>query len=489
MDPSLTHPRRHIVDGTIRVFLAEALILPTGLVTVIFLTRRLGPEGYGLFTLAAVLMNWIGWTIPSLLSRASIKFVSEAPDWRSVGTIVLRLYLTLSCVAALLLFFLAGPASGLLNEPSLTACLRLFAIEIPLFSLAVAHRNILTGIGKFRQRALTSAGRWSSRLILIVLLVEMGFSVHGAILGSIGAALVEMVIGRFYVRPSLFHRSSFPARRLFSYAVPLSFFALTMQLFTKLDLIMLKLLGGTTEQAGFYGAAQNLSIVPGIFALSFSPLLLSTLSQMLGAGEGHSARDLGRDAMRTVTWLLPFAGMTAGASVEIVALVFGPQYISAAPLLALLIFSALAWVMISVATTILTATGKPTWPFAVTWPMLPLAFIGHMLLIPRLGPVGASLTTTVLTILGAMATVLAVYRIWRVAPPPATFMRSIMICAVAFALATLWPAPGFLLLVKLLAIALVIPLAFLLTGELKTDELAFLRSILNLRKKTEKTRM
>jgi hypothetical protein len=309
MDPSLTHPRRHIVDGTIRVFLAEALILPTGLVTVIFLTRRLGPEGYGLFTLAAVLMNWIGWTIPSLLSRASIKFVSEAPDWRSVGTIVLRLYLTLSCVAALLLFFLAGPVSGLLNEPSLTACLRLFAIEIPLFSLAVAHRNILTGIGKFRQRALTSAGRWSSRLILIVLLVEMGFSVHGAILGSIGAALVEMVIGRFYVRPSLFHRSSFPARRLFSYAVPLSFFALTMQLFTKLDLIMLKLLGGTTEQAGFYGAAQNLSIVPGIFALSFSPLLLSTLSQMLGAGEGHSARDLGRDAMRTVTWLLPVAGI------------------------------------------------------------------------------------------------------------------------------------------------------------------------------------
>jgi hypothetical protein len=45
-----------VLDGTIRVFLAEALFLPTGLLTTAFLTCRLGPEGYGLFLLAAPLM-------------------------------------------------------------------------------------------------------------------------------------------------------------------------------------------------------------------------------------------------------------------------------------------------------------------------------------------------------------------------------------------------------------------------------------------------
>jgi hypothetical protein len=35
---------RHLLDGTVRVFLAEALMLPTGLLTVAVLTRRLGPH-------------------------------------------------------------------------------------------------------------------------------------------------------------------------------------------------------------------------------------------------------------------------------------------------------------------------------------------------------------------------------------------------------------------------------------------------------------
>jgi len=56
MSPPSLQPGRHVLDGTIRVFLAEALLLPTGLLTTAFLTRRLGPEGYGLFLLAAPLV-------------------------------------------------------------------------------------------------------------------------------------------------------------------------------------------------------------------------------------------------------------------------------------------------------------------------------------------------------------------------------------------------------------------------------------------------
>lgn len=33
-----------MIDGTARVFLAEALLVPTGLLTVAYLTRRLGPS-------------------------------------------------------------------------------------------------------------------------------------------------------------------------------------------------------------------------------------------------------------------------------------------------------------------------------------------------------------------------------------------------------------------------------------------------------------
>ena len=478
MDARLSHPGRHTLDGTARVFLAELLVLPSGVLVAAFLSRQLGPEGYGLFTLAITLVAWVEWSVTSIFARATIKLVGEADDWRPLGTTVVRLHLLVGVGAALVLWVASVPFAALLGEPALATYVQLFALDVPLFALAHGHRNILIGLGAFNRRALASAARWTARLLLVVVLVGLGLSIEGAILGSIGASLVELAVYRFFVRPSLFRGPTAPVRPLWGYALPLFLFALSARLFDHVDLFAIKALGGTAEQAGIYGAAQNLSLAPGIFALSFSPLLLSTLSRILRAGDHQRARGIAHDAMRAVVVLLPLAGLTAGAAPEIVALVFGPAFRDAAPLLAILIFGALALVMISVATAILTAAGKPRWTPALMWPLLLLALAGHAALIPRLGPTGAALVTTLLAGLGALAGVLAVYRLWAVAPPGGSLWRSVLICGLAYAAAVTWPAAGPLLILKLAALGLAILLSFVLLRELGAAELNLARSLL-----------
>ena len=470
--------RRRVMDGALWVFLAELLLLPTGFITTVFLTRSLGPEGFGLFALAAGVVASIELVLTSLLGRATVRFISRAEDWRPVGTIVVRVYLIGGLGMMLLLWLLAGPIARLLNEPALASYLRLFALDIPLFCLARAHSSILVGIGDFRQRALTSAGRWITRLVLIVLLVELGLSVTGAILGSIGGSLVELLVGRIFVRPSPFHPSTFPLRQLWGYAVPLFLFGLSLHFVSTLDLYALKALGGGAALAGIYGAAQTLARLPRILTKALSPLLLSTLGRMQRAGEDYGAKELARNVMRLVILLLPLAGMTAGASLEIVDLVFGPEYLAAAPILSVLIFGAIAFAMIPVASAILTGAGKPRWTFAVTGPLLPLAAAGYLFLIPRMGAMGAALVTTLVASVGALAAVAAVYRIWQVLPPAGSIVRSILICVLAFAVAVLWSTPGFLLLLKLAVIALLIGLAYLLLCEFSREELALAHSML-----------
>jgi O-antigen/teichoic acid export membrane protein len=223
-----------MVEGTIRGVLAEALFPLTGLITAAFLTRRLGPADYGLFTLAATLVTWIEGSIITVFARATFKFIAEAEDWRPIGTTVVQLHLAASGCVMLLFWLLASPLAILFNEPALAPYLRLFALDIPLFSLARAHQSILIGIGGFNQRALVSAGRWVVRIILIVSLVEGGLAVPGAILGSIGASLAEFAIGRCYVRPSLFRRFTFPARTFLSYAGFLFLSGLSLNLYNRL---------------------------------------------------------------------------------------------------------------------------------------------------------------------------------------------------------------------------------------------------------------
>src|SRR5256885_7632702 len=119
--------RRHMIDGTIRVFLGEALLLPTGLLTTAFLTRKFAPEGYGLFTVAAVLVAWIEWSISSIFARATFKLIGEADDWRPIGAALTRLHLVLGGAMALGLWLRAGAVAGVLKAPALGNYLRLFS--------------------------------------------------------------------------------------------------------------------------------------------------------------------------------------------------------------------------------------------------------------------------------------------------------------------------------------------------------------------------
>ncbi|GAB4342685.1 MAG: hypothetical protein OHK0047_34900 [Leptolyngbyaceae cyanobacterium] len=474
--PKPTPSGSHMAAGTLQVFLAEALLLPTGLLTAAFLTRRLGPDGYGVLLLATTIVSWIGWSITSAFTRTTIKFIGEAEDWQPVASAVLQLHLLLGGLAVAIVWALAEPIAQALGEPGMATYLRIFVFEVPIFCLAYVHRSVLVGLGKFSQRAIVTGSRWIARMVLVIALVAAGLSVWGAILGSVASALVELLVCRFYVAPPLISHTRFSMRKLWGYAVPLFLLALSLRFYDKLDLLMLKLLGGTTAEAGFYGTAQNLSLMPSLFTLAFVPLLLATLTRTLKGGEVAKAKQLGRDAMRLVFLLLPFAGLSAGAASEIIQLLFSSTFLPAAPIFALLIFGAVAMAMIAVTTCILTAASKPNWTIALTGPMVPMAIAADLWMIPNFGPMGAAITSTTVASLAALATILAIYLLWKVLPSFSSLGRSLLLCGLMFTVASLWSTPGWFLVVKLLVLGGIIPLGLLLLGEFSDRELDWLRS-------------
>ncbi len=466
--------------GAAGVFLAEALILPTGLMTAAYLTRGLGPAGYGLFTVAASLTASVAWTTSSLFARTTVKFVSEAEDWRSVCAELVRLNLTAGLVATVVFLFAARPLATLFGDRELAGYLGLFAIDLLIFVAAQTHRNILVGMGRFSERALVAAARSIARLALIVLLVGMWRSVTAAILGSIGASIVELAVCRWFVQPGLSLRGGRSIPELWVYAGPLFLFVLCMRLFDRLDLFALKALGGTAADAGLYGAAQNLSVTPNLVALALCPLLLSSLGRHARRGELATVRRIARDAVRLVLGSLPFAAMAAASAEEVVTFLFGATFAAAGPVLALLTFAAVAMLGVSVGTTILTAAGRPGLTLATGAPMLAIALLGHLALIPRFGAIAAAWVTTVVAICGALTATVAAGRAWGFQLPLGTGIRSLALCAFAYGSAASWPAPGLWVVWKLAVIALVIPFGFWALGEFGAEERDALRSLVRL---------
>jgi O-antigen/teichoic acid export membrane protein len=469
---------RRMMDGTARIFLAELLFPLTALITTGFLTRQLGPQGYGLLALTLTTIIWIESAINSFFTKATIKFVGEADDWKPVGAMVIRLSLKIGIGAMVLVWIFAGPLSALLKEPDLAFYLRVCALDIPMLCVGQVYRNVLIGRGNYRAGAAARAGRWLVRMGLVVVLVQAGFSITGALVGVIGSSLAELLLSRWYLGEGMFVKQAPVLLPIQRYGALLFLSSICLIFFNGMDLFMLKILGGTAAQAGIYSAAQSLSLLPGLFSWTFSSLLLATLSRQLADCQQERARELARDALRVTMLLLPVAAIIAGAAPEIVQVVFGAAFLPAGPLLALLIVGAVSNVMLMVSITIMTAAGLPARTIMFTAPLVLLALAGHLLLIPRFGQQGAALVTVVVSSLGAIAAGAGVYALWKVWPPVGTVIRSLAIGLVVGAVSFWWPTSGVLVFPKMVLLGIISVLGYWWIGEFRPGEIAAVRSFL-----------
>ncbi len=477
---------RHTASGAVHNFVASALALPAGIIVAAFLTRQLGPSDYGVFTVTVAIITWIEAAVSLGFNRATVTLVAEAEDWSASVARVMQFQVLVSMAAVLLVAGAAPALSILLDAPQLKNTLSLLSVDIPFFAVTEILMAIMAGRGSYKLRAVLKAFYWLARTGLIFLLVTLMPSVAGALLAILGTSVLVMAGSMAFVHPPLSGKGRFSRQNIWRYVWPLFLYTVGINLFVILDLLFVKALVGAPQAAGFYGAAKNLAIAPVFFAASFSPILIGKLTELRRQGDTGLVRGMTKQSIRLIICLLPFAGMIAGAAAEVVTVIYGGPFLASAPALAILIFGALGIAMISISVSMLIAAGHFKWPFAIVLPLLLSAFAGNMFLVPRLGTIGAAWVTTTVAYIGACSMLGVVARACHIPPPIFTFLRSIIVCIIAYFLSSFWPTPGLLVMIKLLLIGVAIVVLFFLTGELTRNDLAFFRVLIGQGSEPEK---
>jgi len=477
---------RHTASGAVHNFVASALALPAGIIVAAFLTRQLGPSDYGVFTVTVAIITWIEAAVSLGFSRATVTLVAEAEDWSASVARVMQFQVLVSMAAVLLVVGAAPTLSVLLDAPQLKNTLSFLSVDIPVFAVTEILMAIMAGRGSYKLRAVLKAFYWLTRTGLIFLLVTLIPSVAGALLAILGTSVLVMAGSMAFVHPPLSGKGRFSPQNIWSYVWPLFLYTVGINLFVILDLLFVKALVGAPQAAGFYGAAKNLAIAPVFFAASFSPILIGKLTELRRQGDTELVRGMTKQSIRLIICLLPLAGMIAGAAPEVVTVIYGGPFLASAPALAILIFGALGIAMISISVSMLIAAGHFKWPFAIVLPLLLSAFAGNMFLVPRLGTIGAAWVTTTVASIGACSMLGVVGKVCHIPPPIFTFLRSIIVCIIAYFLSSFWPTPGLLVMIKLLLIGVAIVVLFFLTGELTRNDLAFFRVLIGQGSEPEK---
>jgi O-antigen/teichoic acid export membrane protein len=476
--PSDRVVKKYSLTNTIWNLLADVLSLPTGMVIFLFLTRRMGPDGYGLYSITFSLVGWTESTITHFFNRAVIKLASSHDDWRPLGSSVLR-YLSLLGIGFWLLWtLLAGPMSHLFGDPRLASHIRIYALDIPLACLALAHRSLLVGSGDFQKTAYSTSASHLTRMVCCVTLVAMGYGISGALVGNIICTAVEMIVLRYNIRPSFFHGNRLPFSRICEYALPIFVSSVTMQILTRVGLFFLKSLGGSASDAGYFSSAVNIALMPNVLINSTAPLLLTSISRMDQGKDLRGIHDSLCFLLRCFAWALPIVVMVSSSSAPLVQFLLGVKYQPSAPLLSVLIWGSFCLGVNSVLSVFLTATNRIRMLLIVTVPQLVTAIPAYLVIIPRWGAHGAALVHTIIAAFGAIGALIIIRHQWHAYLPLPTLLRSLLVTGLVGCLYQFWSPPPHLVLVMLGLVPALVFTSFWLMGEFRKWEFELFWNIL-----------
>lgn len=483
---------RRLLSGTGWIMCSKFIALPSGLMTSIALTRWLPLRDYGVFSLSSIIVFWTEWTVIACFSQASIKLVGEAEDWRPAAATILRLTLLLAGGVLLLLWLTTVPMAMAMDAPALTWVLWLFALDMLPFCLLQACIRIMIGRGAFARSVWFEAGYWVVRLVLVATFLPLLPVPHVAVLCFLGASLAMLLLIAWTEREllCLFAPGAVqvPLSHLYQFAAPLFLFTLSIRLSMRSDLFALKLLGGSLEQVGMYGAMQNLALVPVTVMSSLSPLLLATLVHSRRAtSDPASSCAISQLALRAALWLLPFSLLAAGMSSEIATLIYGPTFAAGGTMLALLSLRSMVLVLFSICMTMLIAADQQRQAGYAAGLLFLLSLGSCGVLIPWYGPEGAALAQLLSAMVVLLVGLWQVYQTWQVVLPWRTLGRSILLGGAIYVLSVGWPAQGMALGGKLLVLGGLTLLGYVALGELQHKDRVLFFDVLQ--KRSEEVRV
>lgn len=471
---------REILDGTLNLGFYQVVILGSGFIIAATLTRWLGPHGYGQYSLAVNFVLVVEVAVATLLFPA-VQQIAAAENPMPLASSLLRLFLGAGLLGWLLLSGGAGWLADGFDEPLLRTLLPMLAVEIPLFAWTQAHAGVLMGLGRYRHRAVLGIIRWCARAVFVVALVGSGFGVRGAIVGLVSSTLLEAVLCRRILTLRVFNTPTVPIRRLLASTGALAGAALVIRFLVGLDIFMLKGLGFDSSAIGLYASAQTLSTMPVILLAGSVQAVLAALSRAYSGGRIDEARQAARTVLRIPFWLLPFGAAAAGSAGAVMALVFGEPYRDAGSVLRLLLLASIATVGFYFGNSVVAGAGAPRRVLRDMGVALTVAVPAHVVLIPRLGPMGAATATTAACLVGWAAALVSVRRMLRVRPGFGTVARCLLVAAAAGTLSAVWPTDGLSVVVEMAVIAATAVVLLVVVGEIDHDDRSALRVLVTRR--------
>lgn len=401
-----------------------------GFVTIGLVTNRWGRSGAGLFFATTALFT-LAANGARMGSEAGLTYfvarLRADGDHRSVPRVIGTALATTAGVATALAVVGLVAASELAtlvtSEPAsrsdAEAMIRILAVAVPTFAMSQAMFGASRGFATMRPSVLCGQLlRPISQLLLVVAVLMTADSLPTLALAWAGSSLLTALAIGWWLRRRVARidvNNPGPASpgvrgRYLRFASGRAGADLVSAALERLDVILVAAILGQAD-AGVYGAAGRLILAGQLLMIAAAQSTAPLLTASFSADRNDEAQDL----LRTVTgWnvtLLWPVFICLGFGAPTALSVFGSDFDDGAPLVVVLSVTMLVIVALGGGDTVLTSTGASLASLFNTVIALTVLVGSALVLLPRVGLVGAALAWSLARI---TLRSLAVLRVWRV---------------------------------------------------------------------------
>lgn len=464
--------------STRQLLAGRLCFIASGYAVSVILARVLGPALYGSYGVLVSLITRVEMISTAGVPGAIAKLIPQsAGEPERVEGTARALLLTIGFLAFGLCWLAAPWVERTFEIPHGTLLFRVAALDVPATALYVSYTGIFGGHRRFGHLAIAQIVYAVAKVAGVLLLLKIGISLQGVLLANALATVAACLYLLVRFPPTSFRPHADVLRRIAAVAVPLGLYVVGAQLLTNLDLYALKVVWeGGDETIGRYVASLNiartLTVIPTVQSGVLFASLAWALSENDAAAVRHHIQEATRFALIASAGALVMLGPDAGA---LMALIFSEAYRPGGGFLVLQLVAFGGYAFLDAFAHCLVVSGRQWLAAGILLGLLPAVWGSNLLLIPRIGPIGAAASLAMGVSVGVVILGVLIHR--RFGPPVrgATLLRVAAAAAITAAISALLPASGALLLLKIPALgALFLGLLFW-WGEVTSKDLGMKR--------------
>ncbi len=386
------------------IFIGVLLAKPINFLLKIIMTRFLGPEKFGIYTLSFAIFSIITMItligLPVAIPRL-VAYYAGKKQLHKVKTLIrnsIFIVLCLSIFLSILVFLLADQIALLFGNTLLTPLIQLFAFAIPFYTIYTITQKAIEGLKKVRYSTIAELVLNIIRAVAISAALFLGYKLFGVVIAYIITTILALLLSFYFLNTKVLNIiQTTPTKNLYKnilkFTLPLSVMNFSNSVLSWVDTLIIGYFL-IEAQIGIYNVAITLAGLVVIFLSATQAALTPLLTEEYAK---NKTKQLKETYKLMSFWLFliisPLILLMYALPNELLSL-FGQPFTAGITSFLILIFGFLLTATFGQAGPILLSIGKPKVLMFNALTTIIVDVILNILLIPKYGIAGAALATT-----------------------------------------------------------------------------------------------